>query len=155
MLKAFSILHHSREIRFDVSAAQLENVPRCRPPQPFLKGPLGAVVLWDSAPETAELPNGAARPARVTLVSAKVTKAMVPAGWPAPASPKQVPGSNAVLGARADRTSLSWRPSLDVLSRDPCARRPSRPPSKGTKSCTARRFAASPQTATALCRDVA
>ena len=78
------------------------------------------------------LSDGAARLARVTFVSAKVTKTMVPAGWPAAASPRQVPVSDAVLGARANRPSLAWSPSLDFLSRDPCARHPSRPPSKGT-----------------------
>ncbi len=89
-------------------------------------------VLSGSALETGTLSLKRPRKARVTFVSAKVTKTMVPAGWPAAATPRQVPVSDAVLGARANRPSLAWSPSLDFLSRDPCARHPSRPPSKGT-----------------------
>ena len=60
------------------------------------------------------LPDDPARPARVTLVSAKVTKAMVPAGWPAAAAPRQVPESGDVLGARANRPSMAWSRSLGI-----------------------------------------
>ena len=45
--------------------------------------------------------------ARVPLVTAKGTKAMVPTGGLARLSPHQVPGSSVVLGVRADTTSLS------------------------------------------------
>ncbi|MBY8967632.1 hypothetical protein KHP57_18225 [Algiphilus sp. NNCM1] len=70
--------------------------------------------------------------ARLTFVSAKVSKTKVPTGGLARLSPHQVPGSGVVLGVRADTTSLSCRRLLDVLSRTPCARRPFRPPAKGT-----------------------
>ena len=96
------------------------------------RSPFENGVLRGSALDTGMLSSGSLRTARVPLVTAKGTKAMVPAGWPAAASPRQVPVSDAVLGARANRPSLAWSPSLDFLSRDPCARPPSRPPSKGT-----------------------
>ena len=41
------------------------------------------------------------------MVTAKVTKAMVPAGWPASASPKQVPEPGAVLGGE-QRPKCQW-----------------------------------------------
>ena len=53
------------------------------------------------------LSDGAARLARVTFVSAKVTKTMVPAGWPAAALPRQVPESGDVLGGE-QRPKCQW-----------------------------------------------
>ena len=57
--------------------------------------------------------------ARGTLVTAKVPKAMVPAGRPAAASPRQVPESGDVLGARANRPSLAWSRSLGIHASRP------------------------------------
>ncbi len=58
-------------------------------------------------PVTSALPNVCFCEARPTFVLAKVGKTVCPIGWPAAATPRQVPGSDAVLGVRADRTSLS------------------------------------------------
>jgi hypothetical protein len=71
----------------------------------------------------------------VTLVSAKVTKAMVPDGWPAAAAPQQVPEAGDVLGARANRPSLAWSRSLGIHASQPLRATPASAILKGT-SCS-------------------
>ena len=90
------------------------------------------------------LSNAAPRPARATLVTAKVAKAMVPHGWPAAPEARQVPGPGVVLGGTGEQDI----PVLVTLARRPvsqphCARLPVRPPVKAPG--TARCFATSPQ----------
>ena len=57
---------------------------------------------------------------------------MVPAGWPAPASPKQVPEPGDVLGARANRPSLAWSRSLGFHAERPLRASPASATLKGT-----------------------
>jgi hypothetical protein len=56
---------------------------------------------------------------------------MVPAGWPAAAAPRQVPESDDVLGARANRPSLAWSRSLGIPAERPLRATPGSATLKG------------------------
>ena len=117
--------------------------------------PLGSGVLTGSAPETGTLPLKRLREARVTFVPAKVTKTMVPAGWPAAAAPRQVPEPGDVLGARTNRPSMAWSRSLGIHASRPLRATPASATLQGHVSETARRSAASLPRAGASSCDVA